>query len=507
MDIERVKQIILEVKNIGYRVRTSFILDYPGTTKEDLLKTKEMIFSIKPHELRLHYLAYRVGTPVFEENKNISNKSQYIHNNKPNVENDDLTYEIENLLNDYPSFEDVLDALVAYDSQDGTTGATYLAVKSILNQILIDDGCDEYEVARRIDAETQRLISLYTELNKVNPNEETLAMMFVEDISKEEAEYMVKLLTAQSSESLAVQYMMMPFYMGDGIAQRLENALKLVSGQKDAIISILSEIAEDTDDDSGIIVDGPVNPKSGFSVVYNELAGFNDSMPLNLSDVPFIADLMVKLNNALKTDDREKAALVLATLDYDTSNAQNILSMLKFTPEEIITNYIASEYKISDEEDLEDLLDAVSSGNLTTLTNHLGTFINTRDIVSKNIKGLVNSLVSAIVYGGSPQEAAGFEYVVGEGYSYNNRDIANYNGSFDWSSVGTRPTVIHYDESLNTEFTSVFNGSGEYGVELDAAESPLPPETGVALNIGFAMICVALVAGLALVSLKRKEQY
>ena len=100
MDIERVKQIILEVKNIGYRVRTSFILDYPGTTKEDLLKTKEMIFSIKPHELILHYLAYRVGTPVFEENKNISNKSQYIHNNKPNVENDDLTYEIENLLND-----------------------------------------------------------------------------------------------------------------------------------------------------------------------------------------------------------------------------------------------------------------------------------------------------------------------------------------------------------------------------------------------------------------------
>ena len=100
MNIEKVKQIILEVKNIGYRVRTSFILDYPGTTKEDLLKTKEMILAIKPHELRLHYLAYRVGTPVFEENKNISNKSQYIHNNKPNVENDELTYEIDNLLSE-----------------------------------------------------------------------------------------------------------------------------------------------------------------------------------------------------------------------------------------------------------------------------------------------------------------------------------------------------------------------------------------------------------------------
>ena len=98
MDIEKVKQIILEAKQMGYRVRASFILDYPSTTKEDLEKTKELILTIKPHELRLHYLAYRVSTPVFEENKNIPNKSQYIHNNKPNVENINLTAEIDSLL-------------------------------------------------------------------------------------------------------------------------------------------------------------------------------------------------------------------------------------------------------------------------------------------------------------------------------------------------------------------------------------------------------------------------
>lgn len=100
MNIEKIKQIILETKKIGYRVRASFILDYPSSTKEDLQKTKELILSIKPHELRLHYLAYRVGTPVFNENKNISNKSQYIHNNKPNVENNELTDEINDLLNE-----------------------------------------------------------------------------------------------------------------------------------------------------------------------------------------------------------------------------------------------------------------------------------------------------------------------------------------------------------------------------------------------------------------------
>lgn len=103
MDMEKIKQIILETKKIGYRVRTSFILDYPSSTKEDLKRTKKLILSIKPHELRLHYLAYRVGTPVFEENKDVSNKSQYIHSKKPNIENDLLTDEINDLLDDLRS--------------------------------------------------------------------------------------------------------------------------------------------------------------------------------------------------------------------------------------------------------------------------------------------------------------------------------------------------------------------------------------------------------------------
>lgn len=106
MDIDYIKQVINEVKNIGYRVRTSFILDYPNSTKEDILKTKDLILSIIPHELRLHYLAYRVSTPVYDENKNILNKSQYIHSNKPNIENIEITNEVDNLLeelkqNDY----------------------------------------------------------------------------------------------------------------------------------------------------------------------------------------------------------------------------------------------------------------------------------------------------------------------------------------------------------------------------------------------------------------------
>ena len=59
---------------------------------------QELILSIMPHELRLHYLAYRVGTPIYNENKEVANKTQYIHSNKPNIENNDLTNEINNLI-------------------------------------------------------------------------------------------------------------------------------------------------------------------------------------------------------------------------------------------------------------------------------------------------------------------------------------------------------------------------------------------------------------------------
>ena len=100
MDINYVKQVIKEVKEIGYRVRTSFILDYPTSTKEDLIKTKDLILELLPHELRLHYLAYRVGTPIFNQNKDIQNKTQYIHSNKPNIENDEIVNEVNNLLDE-----------------------------------------------------------------------------------------------------------------------------------------------------------------------------------------------------------------------------------------------------------------------------------------------------------------------------------------------------------------------------------------------------------------------
>lgn len=97
LDIDITKEIITEVKTMGYRVRTSFILDYPKTTVEDIKKTKDLILELEPHEIRLHYLAYRVGTPIFKSRPHNAT-SQYIHSPKPLIERKNIMTEIDKLL-------------------------------------------------------------------------------------------------------------------------------------------------------------------------------------------------------------------------------------------------------------------------------------------------------------------------------------------------------------------------------------------------------------------------
>lgn len=97
MDIKKIIEVIKKVKQIGYRVRTSIILDYPTTTCDDLNKTEKLLAKLEPHEIRLHYLAYRLGTPIYKEE--VANKTQYIHSNKPNNANIELNSSIEKIKN------------------------------------------------------------------------------------------------------------------------------------------------------------------------------------------------------------------------------------------------------------------------------------------------------------------------------------------------------------------------------------------------------------------------
>ena len=91
-DIGYAKQVIKEVKEIGFRVRTSFIFDLPTTTKEDMQKTINFILETEPDEIRGHFLALRLGTTIY--NKLAKEKeipTQYIHSDKPLIENEKYT--------------------------------------------------------------------------------------------------------------------------------------------------------------------------------------------------------------------------------------------------------------------------------------------------------------------------------------------------------------------------------------------------------------------------------
>lgn len=91
MDINYIKQVINEVKKIGFRVRTSYILDYPTQTTEELVSTMNLICDLSTDEIRLHFLARKLGTPIYKEGE----INQYIHSSKSKT----LTTEENELIN------------------------------------------------------------------------------------------------------------------------------------------------------------------------------------------------------------------------------------------------------------------------------------------------------------------------------------------------------------------------------------------------------------------------
>lgn len=91
-DIEYAKQVIKEVKQVGFRVRTSFIFDLPTSQRKDMKKTIDFILETEPDEIRGHFLPLRLGTTIYN---NLAKKNklpiQYIHSDKPLIENAEYT--------------------------------------------------------------------------------------------------------------------------------------------------------------------------------------------------------------------------------------------------------------------------------------------------------------------------------------------------------------------------------------------------------------------------------
>lgn len=133
-DVDITKKIITKVKELGYRVRVSLILDYPTSTKEDIEKTKNLILETMPHEIRLHYLTYRVGTPIFLQKKTKEITSQYIHRKTKEIKDKDLMSAINNLVEelknkDYEIITDDIDWNKYNDMPKDTKIAAFTPIK------------------------------------------------------------------------------------------------------------------------------------------------------------------------------------------------------------------------------------------------------------------------------------------------------------------------------------------------------------------------------------------
>ncbi|EKE28544.1 MAG: Fe-S oxidoreductase [uncultured bacterium (gcode 4)] len=78
---EQVRSVIQQTKKIWFRVRTSWIMDLPGSTIETAEETAKFIMELEPHEIRLHYLSIRFGSRIFNESleKTWELPKQYIH--------------------------------------------------------------------------------------------------------------------------------------------------------------------------------------------------------------------------------------------------------------------------------------------------------------------------------------------------------------------------------------------------------------------------------------------
>lgn len=74
--LDQMKGTVQKARDVGLRVRTSWIFNLPGMDDKALEETVDMILALEPEEIRAHFLALRAGT-IFDEDNLVS---QYIHN-------------------------------------------------------------------------------------------------------------------------------------------------------------------------------------------------------------------------------------------------------------------------------------------------------------------------------------------------------------------------------------------------------------------------------------------
>jgi radical SAM superfamily enzyme YgiQ (UPF0313 family) len=77
------RRIIAETRALGFRVRTSWIMDLPGTSEDQFKRTADLILETRTEEIRLHHLALRMGSRLYDAHPS-QPSTQYIHHGRQN---------------------------------------------------------------------------------------------------------------------------------------------------------------------------------------------------------------------------------------------------------------------------------------------------------------------------------------------------------------------------------------------------------------------------------------
>ncbi len=67
LSIEKIKEVIKKTKKIGFRIRTSWILDLPNMGEKSLDDTVKLILGTQTDEIRLHHLSLRLGSSLADD--------------------------------------------------------------------------------------------------------------------------------------------------------------------------------------------------------------------------------------------------------------------------------------------------------------------------------------------------------------------------------------------------------------------------------------------------------
>lgn len=92
--VAQMEEVLSLTASLGYRVRSSWIIDAPSADESGVIRTIDAIIKAQTHEIRAHFFAPRAGAPLaigHTAEPGLEVPPQYLHSGEPVVKNEKLT--------------------------------------------------------------------------------------------------------------------------------------------------------------------------------------------------------------------------------------------------------------------------------------------------------------------------------------------------------------------------------------------------------------------------------